>query len=316
MVRGCYNRGMKRAYVKWILVLIVSLVLIGVGAVGYVLLATDSKDTSASDTSMVTEQHASSQDLSSSDDEGLMAETPKADAFNDEKLTKMISDWAAANPGEYGVVVREATHDMRVASYQPDKSFISASTYKLFVTYGVLYMVQKGDIALDTQVVNGKVIPACLDSLLLYSSDECGWPMGKLLGWQTLSDFLHEQGFIHTNLNNYDSAGNFTGDKYSTATDEAEIAWRLNAGTLLEPTYADMMLSRMKTQVWRERIPAGVPGGIVVADKPGWIYDIQNDTAIVYGERSTYVLAIMSDGSTKPHLAELSKLIYDYLNGA
>lgn len=233
----------------------------------------------------------------------------------DETLTALISEWARDNPGDYGVVLREVNGAMRIASYQADKTFISASTYKLFVSFGVLYAVQKGDLSLETIVVNGMDIPGCLDSLLLYSSDECGWPMGDLIGWPTLSEFLHEQGFTNTDLNNYDVNGNFTGDKYSTAIDEAEIAWRLNAGTLLEKKYTDMMLSRMKTQIWRERIPAGVPEGIVVADKPGWIYDIQNDTAIVYGEKSTYVLAIMSRGSTTSRLADLSKVIYDYING-
>jgi beta-lactamase class A len=247
--------------------------------------------------------------------ENVSAEAaPKPTSGVDTVLEAKIHDWAKANPGDYGVMLREVTGDKRTASYQAEKQFISASTYKLFVTYTVLSWVEKGEFGLDKQVVNGKDIPACMDSLLLYSSDECGWPMGNLVGWPRLSIFLNEQGFENTQLNNYDKDGDFIGDKFSTATDEAEIAWRLHNGSLLNKTHSDMILSRLKRQVWRQRIPAGVPEGIVVADKPGWIYDIENDTAIVYGEKSTYVLAIMSKGSNVKNLAALSKVIYEHLN--
>lgn len=303
----------KVAVWRWIGVGVASILLIGIGASGYVLFSKGKVQAPAP----IVQQESTPESDDLEQEKALEEVSQRIQSSPiDSQLTTVITNWAKESPGDYGVMLREVTGSQRTASYQAEKPFISASTYKLFVAYGVLFRVQNGSINLNTNVVNGKDIPACLDSLLLYSSDECGWPMGNLIGWPTLSDFLHEQGFTNTDLNNYDANGNFMGDKYSTATDEAEIAWRLNAGTLLEPTYADMMLSRMKTQIWRERIPAGVPEGTVVADKPGWIYDIQNDTAIVYGERSTYVLAIMSDGSTKPHLAELSKLIYDYLNGA
>jgi beta-lactamase class A len=69
----------------------------------------------------------------------------------------------------------------------------------------------------------------------------------------------------------------------------------------------------MKSQVWRERIPAGVPSGIAVADKPGWLDNVENDAAIVYGPKSTYTLVIMTTGNSTQPLADLSKQIYDYL---
>ncbi len=241
-------------------------------------------------------------------------EDPSQNKKVDSILTKKLEEWAKSNSGDFGIVVREVTGDQRTATYQADKQFISASTYKLFVTFTVLSWVEKGQLSLDAQVVNGKDIPACLDSLLLYSSDECGWPMGNLVGWSQLHDFLHQQGFSSTDINNYDASGNFVGDKYSTVTDESEIAWRLQAGTLLNKTHTEMVLSRLKKQIWRERVPSGVPEGIVVADKPGWLYDMQNDTAIVYGGKTTYVIAVMSKGSSTQKLAELSKLVYEHLN--
>ena len=58
---------------------------------------------------------------------------------------------------------------------------------------------------------------------------------------------------------------------------------------------------------------ADLPVGRIVADKPGWLSNVQNDAAVVYGPKSTYVLVIMTNGSTTQPLADLSKQIYDYL---
>jgi beta-lactamase class A len=82
---------------------------------------------------------------------------------------------------------------------------------------------------------------------------------------------------------------------------------------LLNTSNTDLLLRLMKTQQWRERIPAGVPSGIAVADKPGWLNDVQNDAAIVYGPKSTYTLVIMTNGASTSPLADLSRQIYTYL---
>lgn len=233
----------------------------------------------------------------------------------DEQLQKIIQQWAANKPGEYGVMVREVNGNKRTAAYRPDEQMISASTYKLFLSYAVLKHVDKGIFELDSEVRPGLTITECIEQLLEVSTDECAWEMGDMIGWGNLDRFLYQQGFTGTQLNNYDRNGNFTtADKQSTARDEAEVAYRLATGTFLNNEYSDMLLSIMKKQIWRERIPAGVPENVEVANKPGWIYRMQNDTAIVYGEKSTYVLVIMSDGSSKQNLAELSEIIYEYLD--
>jgi beta-lactamase class A len=88
---------------------------------------------------------------------------------------------------------------------------------------------------------------------------------------------------------------------------------KLQSGTLLGPTDTDMLLGLMKNQAYRERIPAGVPNGVVVADKPGWLPNVENDAAIVYGPKSTYILVVMTTGSTTQPLAYLSQVIYNQL---
>lgn len=232
----------------------------------------------------------------------------------DEVLEGLIRDWAGSQTGEFGVSVREVSAPQRYATFQSDKSMIAASTYKLFLIHAILHEVDQGRFTLETPVGN-LTIRSCIDSLLEVSSDACAYDLGNLIGWEAVDGFINASGFKSTVINNYTASGGFSAqEKLSTADDQAELAWRLATGKLLSEEHTEFVLPIMKRQIWRERIVAGVPTGIEVASKPGFIYAVQNDTGIVYGSKSTYVIALMSDGSSAASLAELSKIIYDYLN--
>jgi beta-lactamase class A len=59
--------------------------------------------------------------------------------------------------------------------------------------------------------------------------------------------------------------------------------------------------------VYRQGIPAGASGA--VADKVGFIDALLHDSAIVYSPSGTYVLAIMTDGSSWANIAQLTREI-------
>lgn len=234
----------------------------------------------------------------------------------DTALEQQLTQWAQEQNEEYGIVVQELDNQRRIAAYQADKPFIAASTYKPFLTYAVLREVEQGNITLQSRIRDGRTVQQCIDALLLQSDNSCSWPTGALIGWDNIDAMVQSQ-FPRTNINNYDSAGSFlSAEKITTATDQALFMQKLSSGTLLNETHSQLMVSRLKRQIWRERIPAGVPEGIEVADKPGWLDGIQNDTAIVYGSKSIYILAVLSSGpgASPAKLADLSQHVYDYLN--
>jgi beta-lactamase class A len=48
---------------------------------------------------------------------------------------------------------------------------------------------------------------------------------------------------------------------------------------------------------WEAGIPSGVPPGITVVHKVGWIYATNNDAALVVnGPRGAYILVVTTDG--------------------
>lgn len=233
----------------------------------------------------------------------------------DQNLQSQIAAWAAKSEGDYGVAVREINGTMRYASYQADKLFTTASTFKPFVAYVILHKIEQGDLTMNSTTYKGNTISYCMQRMIHISDNECAYQLERLAGFAATDTFLHEQGYPNTNLNNYTASGQLTSaDKKSTATDEARLMWNLYAGRLLNKADTDYLIDLMKNQQWRERIPAGVPAGIAVADKPGWITGIEADTGIVYGTKSTYVITIMSSGTNPSDLADLSRLVYDHLN--
>jgi len=246
--------------------------------------------------------------------EQSVAQSTEARPVRDAELEALITRWAESQPANYAVVVEELAGDKRTAAYQADRSMVTASTYKVFLVYSYLNAVQQGAATLDQQLAIGYSAEACIDRLLLRSENDCAWALGDVLGWGQIDAFLEHEGFTATKINNYDDLGNAVrGDKVSTADDEAWLMKRLQQGDLLDEKHTAMIVDRLKRQVWRERVPAGVPEDVVVADKPGWLDNVQNDAAIVYGPKSTYVIIILSDGSSTAPLADLSAQVYEYL---
>jgi len=249
-----------------------------------------------------------------SGEEQTTIEKDDVSPVRDAALEKLVTDWASGQSANYGIVVEELTGSRRTAAYQADHSMVTASTYKVFLVYSYLNAVQQGAATLDQQLSIGYSAEACIDRLLLRSENDCAWALGDVLGWGQIDAFLEHEGFTATKINNYDDLGNAVrGDKVSTADDEARLMKRLQQGDLLDEKHTAMIVDRLKRQVWRERVPAGVPEDVVVADKPGWLDNVQNDAAIVYGPKSTYVIIILSDGSSTAPLADLSAQVYEYL---
>ena len=67
------------------------------------------------------------------------------------------------------------------------------------------------------------------------------------------------------------------------------------------------MIAAMNANVYRKGIPAGANG--TVADNVGFLNGLLHDAAIVYGPNGTYVLTIMTDGSSWATIADLTKQI-------
>lgn len=78
------------------------------------------------------------------------------------------------------------------------------------------------------------------------------------------------------------------------------------------------MLDILKSQTLKSKIPAGVPSGVVTANKTGELSSVENDAAIVFKEGAPYVLVVMSNeinntSEARNNIKEISSKVYNLM---
>jgi beta-lactamase class A len=225
----------------------------------------------------------------------------------DAGLRAVVDAWRADNPGNNAIIVRELTNKKRYAEIEPDKVFVPASTFKIWVFYAIAQKITAGEIGYGTRTDMGWTVEACLEEMIVRSTNPCAISFMNMIGWQETEDMVHAAGFPNTYMNNHGG-----GDKTTTTRDETNFMLRLYHGTLMAEEPTQRLLGYMKRQIWRTGVPSGVPDGVVVANKVGryngWVHDI----AIVYGQKSDYILGVMSRGQSWRLFADLSRRVNDF----
>ena len=84
-----------------------------------------------------------------------------------------------------------------------------------------------------------------------------------------------------------------SGADLTSPRDMARLCELIEQGVGLSETARDGVIDTMKRQQLNQRIPAGLPEGIVVAHKTGSLRGVRNDAGIVYAARP-YVIGIFS----------------------
>ena len=86
----------------------------------------------------------------------------------------------------------------------------------------------------------------------------------------------------------------------------------------VSPEASEEMLNLLKNQENTWKIPEGLPEGILSANKTGETDQDQHDIAIVYGEKTAYIICVMSEncpeGTAVTNIQKISGLVYNYLN--
>lgn len=220
----------------------------------------------------------------------------------DTGFSALLQNFAKDHAGVFGVSFTELSGKHRHASYNESKAFVTASTYKLFVAFSTLKRVDAGVWSWeDANISAGRNLATCFDDMIVKSDNECAQALLKKIGYKTITDEVKSIGLVNTSFT--------TGDTpHSTASDEALFLAQLEMSQLpLFPAGRDRLLGAMKRNIYRQGIPAGASG--VVADKVGFLWGLLHDSAVVYSPSGTYVLVIMTDGSSWRAIADLTRQI-------
>ena len=108
-------------------------------------------------------------------------------------------------------------------------------------------------------------------------------------------------------------------DNLTSVRDIGYVLEEIYNGTYVNAEASARILSYMKDQYYRHKIPSGLPPEVLCANKTGELGYTQNDSAIIYGDKCTYILVIMSsdgpgDQEAFDEIGHLSEMIYTALN--
>jgi len=205
------------------------------------------------------------------------------------------------NAGVFGVAFSELGGQGRSAQHNGDRQFVTASTYKLFVAFSTIKRVEAGQMSWsDANIASGRNLADCFDVMIVKSDNACAEALIRKIGAKDLNADIRSLGLGSTAFR---SDNNVT-----TANDLANYLTQLEKGTMpIKPENRSRLLGAMKRNVYRQGVPAGASGQ--VADKVGFLWGLLHDATIVYSPKGTYVLVVLTDGSTWASIADLTRKI-------
>lgn len=211
----------------------------------------------------------------------------------------------AAEKGNYAITVRELDGQQRYASYNGTKSYHPASTYKLFVAYGVLRRIDAGALHWGDVFTGGKTVEQCFNAMIVLSDNLCAEAFGDKLGWAAINNEVHALGITGSTI--------IRGKMSSNTNDQVEFLRKLAVDNIVSLDSRARLLNAMQRQVYRSGVPAGV-GGATVADKVGFLDGLLHDSGIVYSIHGTYIISIYTSGSSWSNIADSVRRIEDFLD--
>ena len=221
-----------------------------------------------------------------------------------ERIQQYINDNSAG--GTWSVYVKNLSNGETVNINSGNK-MISASIIKLFIMASAYDQISKHNIN-ETPSLHSSI-----NSMITVSSNDATNTVINSIpgGMNTVNNYNNSNGYSSTSLNRY-LGGNRNPENYTSAKD---------VGNLLEKIYkkqlphSDDMLNMLKNQQVRHKIPSGISGNVVVANKTGELSDVENDSAIVF-TGGDYILVVLSQGVNNTGKAQqtvkgVSSIVYD-----
>ena len=205
------------------------------------------------------------------------------------------------NTGKFGVSFIELGGQGLSAQHNGGQQFVTASTYKLFVAFSTLRRVDAGQMAWsDANIAGSRNLGTCFDDMIVKSDNACAEALIKKIGASGLNADIKSIGLNNTAFR--------ADNNLTTPNDLATYLTKLEKGELpIKPESRTRLLDAMKRNVYRTGIPTGSSGP--TADKVGFLWGLLHDAAIVYSPKGTYVLVVMSDGSSWGAIADLTRKI-------
>jgi beta-lactamase class A len=267
-------------------------------------------------------------------------------------LRERIATAIAGRPGaEVAIYYKDLGRPDSLIS-NADISFHAASTMKVPVMIELFRRVDSRTLSLDQTVPIENSFPSLVDGtpfsldstadsdaslyrrigrtatlgelnelMIAHSSNFATNLMLKQLDAKVVNATAHALGAHHmTVLRGVEDGKAFAKglNNMTTARDLGVLLTGIEHGTVASQRSCAAMKTVLLHQEFSTEIPAGLPPGVPVAHKTGWITGVLHDAAIVYPtKRAPYVLVVLTRNIAKQHdaqmlIAEISRQVYAF----
>lgn len=253
-----------------------------------------------------------------------------------EGLETRLTELLGSYDGTWSVYVKDLTNDQEFDL--GSQSLYSASLIKAFVmaqTYANMDTVLQSEAAKMKKDVSDPAVATKVNDLLwnmiTVSDNESFNELVRLQttsgvfkdGAEAVNAFLAENQFADTSVQHTLSPSaskdaGLGGRNTTSVKDCGELLSRIYKGECVSKEASDAMLNFLLNQQVTTKIPSGISASVEIANKTGETDTDQHDIAIVYGEKTTYILCVMSEncksGDAVSHIRDISGIVYNYLN--
>lgn len=196
----------------------------------------------------------------------------------------------------------------QVIGINDDEKMVAASLIKLFIAGEFFALGEEGELDVDDYFN----MP---DVMITISDNYAANSLINACTMEKINEFIEEHGFKETELNRRMLDWNGT-ENYTSTRDCGRLLEEVLNGEFVSEKASERILTDLKDQQKRNKIPAGVPSGIETGNKTGELDNVDNDAAIIWSPGATYILVIMSSdtGGRINEIRKLSSMIYESIN--
>ena len=189
-----------------------------------------------------------------------------------------------------------------------DEKMIAASLIKLFVAGEFYTLCEAGELNVD----NYSNQP---DLMISISDNGAANTLINACSMDKINEFSRENGFNETELNRRMLEWNGT-ENYTSARDCGRLLEEVLDGKYVSEAASERILTALKNQDRKGKIPAGVPFEVETGNKTGELDNVDNDAAIIWSPNATYILVIMSSDTYGRinEIRKLSSMVYGAIN--
>lgn len=228
---------------------------------------------------------------------------PKAE--NIDSMSNKINNIIASHRQMQVAVSVVTLNDSAKHTYGVTNGFLAASTAKLISACVFLHQVEQGSRSLD-DTINGKTADVQIKQMIELSDNTAWVNINTELTHPTMKQWADGIGLV-----GYDVEKNIL-----TADDIALLLSKLYKGELLNKQHTQLLLSYMQDANETQYIVSGVPTGVKVYHKAGWLDDRINDAAIIDDGKMPYVLVIYSKANSGTYDTSVGQEMFKQITSA